>query len=689
MAALVEGSQYGLSSQGNYSKNKTLIFVKLTDSALRSIEEYLKYKVSRNSCFPRLVLLSRESSLLEAQNFSERCPSLFFVCSCFTRVPGIAGGQPQQQRFGFGVSTLEKDAPQGSFECVQQMGQRALESLGCLLHKMQIHASEDSYEKTRVKMAVVEQESKKNCTKVIKVTSPYVGESVLSVRPSGSPDPGALFPPQHRCLPLKRSHVVFSALTGRDNATSAGGHFSGILRSLETRWLCCHDAGRKVKVKRPQLTVPPRQSSSSPPRITFGKPVGQNHNSNPTPESRSGIVRRSYRERVIHLLALRPYKKPELLARLMKEGIKEQDRKGLTAVLGQVAVLKDNAYCLARHAWNQVCDDWPYYTPEEQELLKRHGSRGLRRDPFAFRMRPHNLTPPSENGHHSPPGLHATANSNGSGGNHHNHHHHSTPRTSPNGQVEQKWPPYRASFKRKVTSRWREKRNRTERRQCRGRTVRRQRISLCSTNGGGGGTTNGNGHSNNTNSSNTTSGTNGVLGSIRPPHSRVLAESNSGNQPCRTLPTNNPPSEPPMPFACHSIPDCPDSPDSRDSRDSRDSGDLQVPEYVTKYVEITNQEQRGRYKADFNAEYEEYKTLHSTVEQVSRRFSDLEDSLRNSREGSDQWNRIKQQIMREYEENKRDQRYQQTRRKFQYLHDKLAHIKRLVVDYDSRPVKSS
>ncbi|KAL3226401.1 hypothetical protein MRX96_004491 [Rhipicephalus microplus] len=44
MAALVEGSQYGLSSQGNYSKNKTLIFVKLTDSALRSIEEYLKYK---------------------------------------------------------------------------------------------------------------------------------------------------------------------------------------------------------------------------------------------------------------------------------------------------------------------------------------------------------------------------------------------------------------------------------------------------------------------------------------------------------------------------------------------------------------------------------------------------------------------------------------------------------------------
>ncbi|XP_077554894.1 suppressor of Triplolethal [Haemaphysalis longicornis] len=523
MAALVEGSQYGLSSQGNYSKNKTLIFVKLTDSALRSIEEYLKYK---GGC-------SQKPSIQFDGNQG--------VITVPRPSPG-GGQQPQQQRFGFGVSTLEKDAPQGSFECVQQMGQRALESLGCLLHKMQIHASEDSYEKTRVKMATVEQESKKNCTKVIKVTSPYVG--------------------------------------------------------------------RKVKVKRPQLSVPPRQPSSSPPRITFGKPVGQNHNSVSTNESRSGIVRRSYRDRVIHLLALRPYKKPELLARLMKEGIKEQDRKGLSAVLTQVAVLKDNSYCLARHAWNQVCDDWPYYTPEEQELVKR--------------MRPQNLTPPSENGHHSPPA------------------HNPTPRTSPGVQKREPCPEPPSSVP----------------------GSKRQRISLC-TNGG----------------------------AARPPHSRVLAESTSGNQPCRPTPPPNPEPAVNVPFTCHSSPGS--SPDSRDSGDLHASGvpsatpsprnsTNQVPEYVTKYVDITSEEQRGRYKADFNAEYEEYKALHSTLEQVSKRFSDLEDSLRNAREGTEQWNRVKEQIVREYGESKRDQRYQQARRKFQYLHDKLAHIKRLVMDYDSR-----
>ncbi|KAL1431107.1 hypothetical protein MTO96_014498 [Rhipicephalus appendiculatus] len=110
----------------------------------------------------------------------------------------------------------------------------------------------------------------------------------------------------------------------------------------------------------------------------------------------------------------------------------------------------------------------------------------------------------------------------------------------------------------------------------------------------------------------------------------------------------------------------------------------QVPEYVTKYTEITSEEQRGRYKADFKAEYEEYKALHSTIESVSKRFTDLEDCLRNAPEGSEQWNHVKQQIEREYEESKRDLRYQQARRKFQYLHDKLAHIKRLLKDYDSR-----
>ncbi|GFX64526.1 ELL domain-containing protein [Trichonephila clavipes] len=44
MAALVEGQQYGLSAQDKINCTKSLVFVKLTDSALRSIEEYVKNK---------------------------------------------------------------------------------------------------------------------------------------------------------------------------------------------------------------------------------------------------------------------------------------------------------------------------------------------------------------------------------------------------------------------------------------------------------------------------------------------------------------------------------------------------------------------------------------------------------------------------------------------------------------------
>lgn len=45
MAGLVEGVQYGLSSHGNFHENKSLIFVRLTDSAYRTIEDFLRNKV--------------------------------------------------------------------------------------------------------------------------------------------------------------------------------------------------------------------------------------------------------------------------------------------------------------------------------------------------------------------------------------------------------------------------------------------------------------------------------------------------------------------------------------------------------------------------------------------------------------------------------------------------------------------
>ncbi|CAL8122040.1 unnamed protein product [Orchesella dallaii] len=107
------------------------------------------------------------------------------------------------------------------------------------------------------------------------------------------------------------------------------------------------------------------------------------------------------------------------------------------------------------------------------------------------------------------------------------------------------------------------------------------------------------------------------------------------------------------------------------------------PSYLTKYTTITNPEQRGKYKEDFNVEYSEYRDLHSVIDKVSKRFAHLEERLRQEERGTEGYEEIKEQIVNEYYANKRNKKYQDTRQKFQYLHEKLSHIKRLVADYDA------
>lgn len=54
------------------------------------------------------------------------------------------------------------------------------------------------------------------------------------------------------------------------------------------------------------------------------------------------------------------------------EGLKEKDKKLIMPVLSAIGLMKDQAYHLARHVWNDVHDDWPFYNEEEKKLLKRY-----------------------------------------------------------------------------------------------------------------------------------------------------------------------------------------------------------------------------------------------------------------------------------------------------------------------------
>lgn len=56
MAALCTGISYGLSQSCLSNENKELIFVKLTDSAYRAIEEYQKNQVSTKKHFSFLII---------------------------------------------------------------------------------------------------------------------------------------------------------------------------------------------------------------------------------------------------------------------------------------------------------------------------------------------------------------------------------------------------------------------------------------------------------------------------------------------------------------------------------------------------------------------------------------------------------------------------------------------------------
>lgn len=101
------------------------------------------------------------------------------------------------------------------------------------------------------------------------------------------------------------------------------------------------------------------------------------------------------------MLAVRPFKKPELVHRLINEGLRDRERGLITIVLKSIADLGDNTYKLKRRIWNDVNDNWSFYTEQDKASLKRR--------------KPQNLTPPlSSDGGSSTSGQSPTSTHNGS-----------------------------------------------------------------------------------------------------------------------------------------------------------------------------------------------------------------------------------------------------------------------------------
>uniref|UniRef100_A0A2M4AN16 Putative rna polymerase ii elongation factor ell n=1 Tax=Anopheles triannulatus TaxID=58253 RepID=A0A2M4AN16_9DIPT len=136
MAALSAGS-YGLSQQGGLNdENKELIFVKLTDSALRAIEEFQRTQAKLGS--------------------SSGNPSIQFLQNGQGCLSFPSGGN-NVQKFNFSITDIDT----GSIECIQQT-QGQLQNMGHIPHKMRIHANDDVYEATRNRFTAAEENQKNN-----------------------------------------------------------------------------------------------------------------------------------------------------------------------------------------------------------------------------------------------------------------------------------------------------------------------------------------------------------------------------------------------------------------------------------------------------------------------------------------------------------------------------------------------
>lgn len=616
--------------------------MKLTDSAFKSIEEYLRIKNTAAS--PKISFRGSEGEIV---------------------IPSRNNGS---SKFNFSLQPIQEiDGPQGSFEFIKQFSSRTLESLGPMVAKLWIHAKDDSYEKTRKSMENAQKQGKMNCVKEVKNSaSPFVRQ-----RSSHAKMNTPVVPPKKKEVVAELASNKFNS---SNSSTSPHRSQSGAMT-----------ANSLLSGKPP----PP------PPRNANGR------------KTNPDLVRRPLRERIIQLLAVKNYKRLELFNSLLNDGVKEKDRRQMTSVLMSVSQVKENLHHLSRHLWSEVHEDWPFYTEQEKEAVKRmkpqltpptsdnsrsptsapplspsSGSQGVKRpheevlDPTAKRprggrwnvssrsVRKNNASVPGNEVKSAPqpdPWMSSKPKSTPSSvpehrqearnGRHNNHHRshrdNSSHGTLTNGTTTTSTLAPTASTTTTTSS---------------GITTTmsptRKPSSTSPLNQGSSPRShhhlNGlhSNHNHHNHSSGSHSPINGVTNGLTNGHA---------NHHSRTNGHATPPSS---------------SPDSL-------SGDDSPPAYLRNYTTIVSADQRSRYKAEFNRQYQEYLKLHSFNEERSRSFTDLEEQLKNEPRGSDEYNTIRARILMQYEAAQQDHEYQRKRKRYNYLHEKLTHIKRLVRDYDS------
>uniref|UniRef100_H3CJU7 Si:ch211-13k12.2 n=1 Tax=Tetraodon nigroviridis TaxID=99883 RepID=H3CJU7_TETNG len=278
MAALRQEHRYGLSCSKIHknSPNQTLFHVKLTDTAIRTLETYQNLKAS----------LSNQPAICFKGSQGKN--------KQYIKIPAPTPDSPDAFRvFSFYLSSDSKDKPQSSFDCIHQYvsgeGRDRLEGQGSIQDKITVCATDDSYQTTRERMSQVEKD--------------IWSRTAIEIKPGPS-----------KCIKVQRKQAV---VTGSDSSN-------------------------KLSPSNKRSLVP------------------------------SPVAHRPLRDRIVHLLALKPYRKPELLLWLERERAAPKDKADLTSVLDEVGKLNPkDSYALKDEFYRHVQRDWPGYLEEEKQFVHR------------------------------------------------------------------------------------------------------------------------------------------------------------------------------------------------------------------------------------------------------------------------------------------------------------------------------
>ncbi|KAM4618563.1 RNA polymerase II elongation factor ELL2 isoform 1-T1 [Polymixia lowei] len=590
MAALRQEHRYGLSCVkiNKNAPNKTLYHVKLTDTAIRTLEAY--------------------------QNLKESLPNQPAICfkgsQGYIKIPAPSSEAPDALRvFSFYLSSDSKDKPQASFDCIHQYvsgeGREHLEGQGSIQDKITVCATDDSYQMTRERMSQVEKD--------------IWSRSAIEIKPGPS-----------KCVKVQRKQGLVS---GTDSSNKHS---------------------------------PSNKRGMAP----------------------SVVAHRPLRDRVIHLLALKPYRKPELLLWLERERAVPKDKADLSSVLDEIAKMnpKDFSFTLKDEFYRHVQRDWPGYLEEEKQLIHRLLARKLQ--PL------HSSQLKSLQSNHS---------------------FHKTPGDSPS----QLSPAKSLSVKRSLPTD-----------QSNYQTHKKQRLldqsvplqSPSSRDHGSNGARSSSSHGNTSVQINTEfeRTNNHIQGSPNGLYSRhKLSGSSSIPKPEKTEPAPAA-SSPKLPQIETSI--CTEqqftnglhkkkrskkhkdkererlktdwietSPDLKQNQENLNDHEgaktpvtctsaEELPDYL---IAITALEQRQQYKDDFCAEYDEYRALHDRIGTITEMFVQLGSKINTLSPGTQEYKLMEDQILQKYRKYKKKfPGYREEKKRCEYLHQKLSHIKGLIMDYD-------